>query len=212
MGSVSISILLICLIIPLCVYYICQKKQRKTIDVTTQNQANISDVDGIRNINQSSTSSIYDEIELYDIATTTATHPPSPYTVLTRDPYGYDELYGLQRRIAILTGNSDQNYEEPAQSASTIKAISLPTDLNALVNDDIETIEEEYVDVLPEKLEAPTDGGKSVRNYMERSKSMNDVVKVESRVKSECKRKFSTKNQQKPGNCANMVSVKVQIH
>ena len=164
---------------------------------------------------KSSASSIYDEIELYDFTRPGNTHPTSlsPYTVLTRDPYGYDELYGLERRIAILTDNPSQNNEEPNPSTSDFKSISLPADLNEMIDDDIETIEEEvYVDMLPEQLEASADGGKSVRGCMERSRSMNDVLKVDSKVKSKGKRKFDSKNQRKTGNRANVVSVNVHIH
>ena len=87
-----------------------QTKQRKTIDVTAGNQADLNNINSVKNSNQSSLHSIYDEIEFYEFAGTTRINPTSPYTVLTRDPYGYDEIYGLQSRIAIL-GNPDQNSE-----------------------------------------------------------------------------------------------------
>ena len=181
--------------------------------VNTPNQ-NANDID--KDVSsKSSASSIFDEIELYDFTRPGNTHPTplSPYTVLTRDPYGYDELYGLERRIAILTNNPSQNNEEPNPSTSDFKAISLPADRNAMIDDDIETIEEEvYVDMLPEQLEASADDEKIVRGCMERSKSMNDVVKIESRVKSEGKMKLNTENKPKAGKCPNVVSVKVQIH
>ena len=210
-GSVCASILigLIIIVLVLSLYKNWKHHKTSVVNANTPNQ----DAKNIDVSSKSSVSSIYDEIELYDFTRPEHTHPTSPYTVLTRDPYGYDELYGLQRRIAILTDNPSQNNEEPNPSTSDFKAFSLPTDLNAMIDDDIETIEEEvYVDMLPEQLEASVDGGKIVRGCMGRSRSMNDVVKVDSKVKSEDQRKFNIRHQQKTGNRANVVSVNVQIH
>ena len=176
--------------------------------VNTPNQnANNIDIDVS---SKSSSSSIYDEIELYDFTRPEHTHPTLPYTVLTRDPYGYDELYGLQRRIAILTDNPDQNSnEEPCPSTSDFKAISLPTDLNAMVQDDIEPTEEEvYVDMLPETLEASANKGKIERGCMERSKSMNDVVKSVKGGATKGKR-IRSNQATASGNAANVVSVEI---
>ena len=174
----STSILLIGVIIAFCVYHSYQKRKHRhtPFNGSKSNEEDVNNKNTVDRSQQSSQHSIYDEIELYEAPRTQRAQPTSPYTVLTRDPYGYDELYGLQRRIAILIENSDQNNEEQNDSTSGFKAISLPTDLNAMVDDHNKTIgENEYVDMLPEKLEAP--GANVVRGCMERSKSMSDVVK-----------------------------------
>ena len=190
-----------------------QKKQRKTIDVTTPNQENVINVGEINHSQESSRHSIYDELELYEFARSADTNPTSPYTVLTRDPYGYDELYGLQRRIAILTGNPDETSEELTKLSSVLKAASLPTNLNAMADDVNDTVEEEeYIDMLPEKLELQANGAKSVDGCMERSKSLNDVVMSVKGIKTKEKEMSLAKNVTAIGKTANFVSVKVENH
>ena len=97
------------------VYVIRQKnKQRNRPVLDNPNQANVGRIDDVGNTNEvsrlSSLDSIYDEIELYQSARTERTHLSSAYTVLTRDPYAYDELYGLQR-VVILTHDPDRNIQ-----------------------------------------------------------------------------------------------------
>ena len=150
-------------------------KQRKAIVISTPNH-NVNDVNDAVS-SKSSSSSIYDEIEFYESARSKHAQPASPYTVMTRDPYAYDEIFGLQR-IAISTENPEQNNdEETTRSISGLKAQSLPIDLNKMHNDDINDMEVEYVDMLPEKLEPCANRIRYVDGGMQKSKSMNDVVK-----------------------------------
>ena len=65
-------------------------KQRKAIVINTPNQ-DVNDAVSFK----SSPSSIYYEIEFYESARTERAQLTSSYTVTTRDPYAYDEIFGL---------------------------------------------------------------------------------------------------------------------
>ena len=169
-ASVLIGLIIICLAFSLYTNW----KQRKAIAISTPNQ-NVNDVNDAGS-SKSSSSSIYDEIEFYESARTERAHPASPHTVMTRDPYAYDEIFGLQR-IAILPENPEQKNKDTTHSISGLKVLSLPIDLNKVGNYDIENTDAEYVDMLPEKLEPCADRIRHVNDGMQKSKSINDVVK-----------------------------------
>ena len=164
------------------VYVIRQKnKQRNRPVLDNPNQANVGRIDDVGNTNEvsrlSSLDSIYDEIELYQSARTERTHLSSAYTVLTRDPYAYDELYGLQR-VVTLTHDPCRNIQL-TQKRLCFKSISLPADLNVIAKKEPKSLtEKDYVDLLPDKLEAHTDNGNCMQHCVGRAKSMNDLVKT----------------------------------
>ena len=130
---------------------------------------------------RSPTSSMYDEIEMYASAGRGERQGgPSVYTVLNRDPYGYDELYGLQR-IAILLDRPTTPTEDQAvqkQMNHDRPWASLPTDLNQLtvIEKSCASNQAEYVDMLPHCLEVEANVEAGIGTKVGLSKSMNDGI------------------------------------
>ena len=136
--------------------------------------------------NRSSVSSIYDEIEMYQSAgTSTGNAPPSAYTVLTRDPYAYDELYGLQR-IAILTDPSSNEEDQGTseEMRQTRAWVSLPINLHQVKDKENVSVDQcEYVDMLPNCLEVNVDTREKHVAKKGISKSMSEVVGLRNAIK-----------------------------
>ena len=128
---------------------------------------------------RSSVSSIYDEIEMYQSAgRSTGNAPPSAYTVLTRDPYAYDELYGLQR-IAIFTDpSSNEDDQGKSEDVHHTRAwTSLPINLHQVKENKNGPVDQcEYVDMLPDRLEVDASIKEKTVAKKGLSKSMSEVV------------------------------------
>ena len=168
--------LILSVVVCLCVYMHKTKKNRNNVDINAADHPDAIELDNLST--QPSILSIYDEIDTYERNLMERTQPLSPYSVLTRDPYGYDELYGLNR-IAILTHDPETTPSVAEQSTPGLKAMSLPTALNMNFDEEYQGFEQDtYVDLLPEKLEAHVPARPTQCETKERSKSMNDVVFV----------------------------------
>ena len=180
-SSLAIIILVIVLVIVLAMNCLCfgiwirrKRRKRKTLDSPTNvEESNVS------RRRQSSSQSVYNEIGQYQQSglIDRCIVQPRPYTVLTRDPYSFNELYGPQHTTF------DKNHVSPLpmtlDSIQTSKHdqhdvigvyewLSLPNDLNAMSkkNKDCPTEETNYIAILPTHLEVVSYG---------LSKSMPDV-------------------------------------
>ena len=122
--------------------------------------------------------SIYDEIEMYQCVgrIDEAIRPINAYTVLTRDPYGYNELYGVHR--VPIAMNPPQHDDGSGPSVRSLRTwMSLPADLNKQ-NELVEYLMEkpDYVDMLPNRIEVRETEHKDICMNKGLSKSMNYVV------------------------------------
>ena len=128
---------------------------------------------------RSSACSIYDEIEFYQAAGRNTEHvQPTAYTVLTRDPYAYDELYGPQRIAILMDPSSTEEDKGKSEEMRHTRAwTSLPIDLHQVRDEEIPQVDQcEYVDMLPNHLEVNTSIKEKTVAKKGLSKKMNEVV------------------------------------
>ena len=102
----------------------------------------------------SSTMSVYDQIELYERADR-ASMSITPYTVLTRDPYAYEELYRLRVEEQVFCPSQSSQDSQPGNTHSRKRSNSLPTYFTEANLNEYGNAEDHcYIRMLPEKLEA----------------------------------------------------------